>query len=205
MNKKIRIILADDHPLVRYGLHERLAKTDNIDVVDVAENGKELIQKVDALRPDVVLTDISMPEMGGMEAATWILEHYPDIKILILTMHTNQDYIQRLMDAGVMGYVSKNVSSAEVISAIRQVYEGEKVIKAEPPEVHASVPEVLTKRESEVLRLLIMGLTNKSIARNLGIGCRTVESHRENIYSKLDTRAMTGLVKYAIDHNLIAF
>ena len=211
----IKVLLVDDHTILRDGIKSLLETEDHIKVVGEAVNGEEALQKVEKLSPDVVLMDISMPKMNGIQATSQISEEYPDIKILILTMHDEEGYVQPIFQAGAAGYVVKRTATRELVSAIEGVVEGNTIL-------HPSVTETLlaegqgsdsddgdmydglTERELEVLTLIAEGLTNQEIADELYISIKTVQAHRANIMDKLGLNDRVALTKYAIRKGLIS-
>jgi len=209
-HSKIKVFLVDDHPLVLDGIRARLDGEPNITVVGQANNGKQALEKAREIKPDVVLMDISMPVMGGMEATRCLKAELPDSRVLILSMHDDQEYIVKLMQAGAYGYVLKDVSSAELIKAIEAVYQGSSYFSAgasrslfnKLENISVEQENGLSKREGAVLKLIAEGQCNKDIARTLNISVRTVETHRLNIKKKLDIRTAAGLTRYAIEHDL---
>ncbi len=200
--KTINILLADDHPLVQDGLRTRFNDIEDINVIGVANDGEELLEKARLLKPDVVITDISMPKMNGLKATHLLSQELPDINVLILTMHDNKEYIQNAIDSGAKGYIQKDKPAAEMIAAVRAINKGEThfcstSVKAINPSTDKKDPDKLTTREQAILMELLNGLKNKHISEKLNISVRTVECHRGNIYRKLDTHSMTGLIRYA--------
>ncbi|MCP4598258.1 response regulator transcription factor [Neptuniibacter sp.] len=214
-DNKIRVLLVDDHPLVLDGISARLEGEESLEVVGMANDGKQALEKAQELKPDVVLMDISMPVMNGFEAAERFREEQPEVKVLILSMHDDREYIVKLIKCGAAGYVLKDVSSSELISAIETVNRGgtyfssgasqslfsefdqQQAVKEEP------LREALTGREKDVLKLLAEGNSNKEVARVLNISVRTVETHRQNIKSKLDIHTAAGLARYAIENQIV--
>jgi two-component system nitrate/nitrite response regulator NarL len=210
----IRVLVVDDHAILRDGICSLLERQAGITVVGEAGNGGEALERVEQLQPDIVLMDVAMPEMDGLQATRRIKELYPEIKVLILTQHDNQEYITPLLQAGAAGYVLKRSGGREVITAIRQVYEHGAFLE---PDIarqvlhdysQAAVPEkpetpTLTERESEVLKLAVEGNSNKEIARVLFISPKTVSVHRTNIMAKLGVHNSAELVRYAIQNNLV--
>ncbi len=204
---KIRIMIADDHPLVIDGLRACLAVYDHIDVVGDAQTGREAFQKAEQLQPDIVLMDINMPDLNGLDATELFKEKYPDIRLLILTMHDNPEYIFTAVSYGARGFVLKDVPTSEIVIAIEAIHRGGSYFSSvasdilltqkEKPAIH------LTAREQTVLLLLAKGHCNKHIARELDISVRTVETHRKHVKKKLQIGTTAGLTKYAIDHGLI--
>ncbi|WP_432472545.1 response regulator transcription factor [Amphritea sp. HPY] len=212
---KIRVVLVDDHPLVQEGIIARLETEASLEVVGAANDGAQALQLIAEVKPDVVLMDISMPVMNGFEATERLRAEQPDVRVLILSMHESREYILKLIQCGAAGYVLKDVSSVELITAIKTVHSGATYFSAGASQSLFSQPdlqpqadadnqeEALTGRETEVLRLLAEGASNKEVARKLDISVRTAESHRQNIKNKLDIQTAAGLVRYAIEHKLI--
>ncbi len=209
----IKVLVADDHPVVRRGLQSCLSKEDRLKVIGEATTGEEAVEKALKLRPDVVLMDISMPGMSGLDATKQLREHAPQIKVLVLSVHSNRDYIFRIIQAGAHGYVSKESSPNELLQAIESVYQGETFCTPEVAQaaLHQLVQNggrsepfsQLTAREREVLVLIAEGQSNKEIANRLGIGVRTIETHRERIMRRLGIHSVAGLTKFAIANGLV--
>lgn len=213
---KIRLVLADDHFVVRSGLHMLLDARPEFEIVGEAETGVEAVRKVSVLRPDVILMDIQMPDMGGIEATRQIKKAHPNTAVLALTMHEDDQYFFEMLQAGASGYVPKRAAPDELISAIETVHRGDvflypslatRLVQHYLGESE-SVPEAalhdeLTPREQEVLVLIAEGLTNAEIAEKLVISVKTVDRHRENIMRKLDMHNRISLVKYALKTGLI--
>ena len=206
----IKVLLVDDHPLVLDGIQARIEGVPGIEVVGQAHNGVEALEHASRSSPNVVLMDVSMPVMNGMEATRRFQTDFPAIKVLILTMHDNKEYILQLMQSGASGYVLKDVSSDELIKAIETVHQGNTYFSQSASQTlfnnsEPAQPQTqnLTKREETVLKLLAEGNSNKGIANELKISVRTVETLRQNIKSKLDIHTAAGLAKYAIEHNLV--
>jgi len=211
--KKIRLLLVDDHPIVLDGIKSHLCAQPEFEIVGEASNGVDALQKARLLLPDVVLMDITMPHMNGLEATTLLRKQAPLAKILILTMHNSKEYIAQMIRAGARGYLLKDGSPAELVRAIKAVHAGEvffapsvsRVIVDQIVDGGGRVVEPvqsLTDREREVLSLIAEGLLNKQIADKLGIGVRTIETHRERIMRKLDIHTVAELTKYAIAHGM---
>jgi two-component system nitrate/nitrite response regulator NarL len=207
--KKIRLLLVDDHPIVLDGIKSHLCAQPEFEIVGEASNGNDAVLKARTLLPDVVLMDITMPQMNGLEATGVMRKQAPLAKILILTMHNSKEYIAQMIRAGARGYLLKDGSPAELVRAIKSVHAGEvffapsvsRVIVDQLVDGGGRVAEPvqnLTDREREVLSLIAEGLLNKQIADKLGIGVRTIETHRERIMRKLDIHTVAGLTKYAI-------
>ncbi len=208
---RIRILLVDDHPLVIEGIIARFEDEESIVVVGQAGSGHEALEQARATRPDVVLMDVSMPDMDGIEAMRQLKMELPEIKVLILSMHDEQEYVVRLMQLGATGYVLKDIGSDELLKAIEAVYQGSTYFSAgisqslfsRFDEARLTTDELLTKREEEVIKLIAEGECNKNIARILDISVRTVETHRHNIKKKLGIHSAAGLTRYAIENGLV--
>jgi DNA-binding NarL/FixJ family response regulator len=213
--RKIRVLLVDDHAILREGIKALLEKQENIEVVAEAADGREGIPKAIQFRPDVVVLDISMPLMDGLEATRQMKRENPDVKILVLTMHDDEEYFFQLVRAGASGYVTKRSASKELVSAIEAVYGGESFfcpsmaksllsnyLKLAESSEHTE-PEVLTPREREIVKLIAEGYTNQQIAELLHRSVKTIESHRSNILRKLSIHDSVELVKYAVRKKLI--
>jgi two-component system, NarL family, response regulator NreC len=213
--KKIRIVIADDHNIVRDGIATLLSSQEDIQVVAEAANGKQAVEQAAKTSPDIVLMDISMPEMDGIKAATEILKASPSTKILMLTQYDQEEYVKRVMHSGVSGYILKSSLFGDLVAAIRTVHSGKRFIT---PSVSATMMDSyfqtnnksqqkntprLTNREQEILQLVAMGWSNQQISGKLFISVRTVEFHRTNIMEKLGVHDTASLVRYAILHNLI--
>jgi len=212
-----RLIVADDHQIFLDGLCSLLESEESFEIVGKALNGKEVLKILDKQEADVAILDINMPEMDGLETTKAIHEKWPDMKVLILTMHREKDYITSILEAGATGYLLKNTGQKELIDAIKRVaqgstYYGTDVIatimdsfnphKTPPPTtVAADVP--LTKRELELIQLISEEYTMTEIAEKLFISENTVKSHRKNILHKLNLRNTAGLIKYAVQHGLV--
>jgi DNA-binding NarL/FixJ family response regulator len=203
----IRIVLAEDHVVVREATVEVLDHQPDMEVVGQAGNGEEAVALARDLQPEVVIMDIAMPRLNGLEATRQILQECPHCRVLVLTAHEEEGYIIQLLQAGAAGYLPKTVGLDELLAAVRAVVQGESVL---PPAVAAVVlrhlsgrpgepkVETLTERELQVLRLAAQGLTNYDIAQQLCISVRTVESHLTNTYGKLDVGSRTEAVVYAM-------
>ena len=205
----ISVLLCDDHPLVRDGLRSCLELYDNIEVIGEATTGAEALAKAEELRPDVVLMDINMPELNGLDATEIFAEKYPEIKLLILSMHNNREYISSALRYGARGYVLKDVPSQEVVAAIEAVHLGGTYFSSGVSKILMSyqdsdVEGPLTTREQTILLLLAEGKSNKHVALELDISVRTVETHRKNIKRKLDISSTAGLTRYAIENGLLS-
>ena len=210
----VRVVLADDHALVREGLRHVLDAEPGIEVVAEAANGVDAVRLAVAHRPDVVLLDITMPEENGLRAAARLREQLPEAKILMLSMHDNAEYVREGMRIGTHGYILKDSAGEELRAAIRAVHAGgtffsPAVVRrlTAQPEAPAAAPahaqlEVLTPRERDVLQGIVAGHTNKAIAAQLGISRRTVEAHRESLMRKLEIHSVAGLTRFALEAGL---
>lgn len=212
--KKIRILLADDHQILREGLRSLLEQHDDIEVVGEANNGREAVELVIKLNPNVVLMDIAMPLLNGLEATRQIKRDCPKTNVLILTVHDDEEYVRQLLAVGAMGYILKYAAAAELIDAIRCVAQGEAVLSPAITrlviedylrwaDVREDNLDSLTPREREILQLIAEGYTNKRISEILQISIKTVQSHRGNLMSKLDLHSKGDLIKYAIQKKII--
>ena len=209
----IRILLVDDHAILRDGLQALLSYYPDVEVVGEAEDGLQAIECVERLSPDIVLMDIAMPVMNGLEATRSIRQRYPETRVLILTQYEDQPYVLPLLRAGVSGYVLKRALGADLINAVRAVARGESFlypsvanIVLEQLRQHEKATKqddkALTPREQEILRRVASGETSRQIALALNISVKTVEWHRGNLMSKLEVRSVAELVRYAIEHGL---
>ncbi len=208
---RIRVLIADDHALLRHGLEALLSACDGIEVVGEAEDGMEAVEKSEALRPDVVLMDIAMPRLGGLEAALEMRQRKLPARVLVLTQHDNKEYVFKMLKAGAAGYVLKKAAGAELVSAIRAVHAGQsflypsvaktvidRCLHEDDADEEEGKFDLLTDREKEVLKLLAEGRTNGEIAELLCLSVKTVMSHRASVMEKLDIHNRTELVKFAI-------
>ncbi len=215
---KIRIVIADDHRVVRDGIKSILADENDIEIIGEAINGTDAVEKVEELSPDILITDISMPEVSGIEAAHIINEQYPDTKVIILSMHENEGYINKVVEANVAGYLGKEVEKEEFVLAIRNVADGGKYFSEniskimidgyirkskQKQERNDSQHIHLTTREREILKLVVDGNSSKKIADTLYISTRTVETHRNNIMQKLNVKNSAELVRFAIENKYV--
>jgi DNA-binding NarL/FixJ family response regulator len=207
----IRILLVDDQSIILDGLEALIAQNDRFSVCGRANNGREAVLLARELKPDVVLMDISMPEMDGIEATREVKKHLKKTHVLMLTMYNNADFVRELLDAGASGYLLKNTGRAELWEAIRAVMDGRRYL-AKPvqdmldarnaalasqgtePDFHA-----LTKREKEIAKLLVDGSTSHDIAEKLFLSVSTIETHRKNIHHKLGVHSTAGIVRYAME------
>jgi DNA-binding NarL/FixJ family response regulator len=209
----IRILLVDDHAILRDGLRALLSYYPDVEVVGEAGDGLQAIECVQRLSPDIVLMDIAMPGMNGLEATRHIRQHYPGTRVLVLTQYEDQQYVLPLLQAGVSGYVLKRALGADLINAVRTVASGESFLY---PSVATTVldqlrkseqqarqeDKMLTPREQEILRRVASGETSRQIALALNVSAKTIEWHRGNLMSKLGLRSVAELVRYALEHGL---
>jgi DNA-binding NarL/FixJ family response regulator len=212
---QIKILIADDHTLVREGIGAVLRLYDDVEVVGEASDGKEAIDKTEKVKPDIVLMDISMPGLGGLEATLEIKKRFPDVKVLILTQYDDVEYVDRMLKAGVSGYILKSAIGSELISAIRSVVAGGYYLY---PSIAANLVdgylgkrkmdtkdpyEKITDREKQVLKLIAEGNSHKEIAGILNISVKTVIAHQTNLSDKIDIHSRAGLIKFAIKKGII--
>ena len=211
--KKFRLLMADDHTLVLEGL-KRILEAD-FDLVGMAENGRELVRLADELKPDVVLVDISMPLLNGIDATRQLLRHSPQAKVIFVTMHADADYVAEAFRAGASGYLLKRSAASELVTAIHEVMKGRYYVtplvtrEALSP-LFGAVPETrklsstLTSRQREVLQLVAEGRSVKEIAAILRVSAKTVEFHKSALMDRLGIHTTAELTRYAIEHGLIA-
>lgn len=202
-----RILIVDDHPMVAAGIRAILETYDDIEVVGTLSNGREAIDKVAALDPDVILLDLNMPQVSGLAATEIILERRPDTRILILSMHDSPEYISTALNHGAMGYLLKDVPTEEVKLAIDTVMQGRRYLCTGASQsltpAGGDGREPLTSREQTILLELAQGKSNKEVAIVLDISVRTVETHRKNIKRKLGIASTAGLTRYALEHGVL--
>jgi two-component system, NarL family, nitrate/nitrite response regulator NarL len=207
MTNTIRVLIADDHPLVAEGVQAILETYDDIEVVGSLSNGRQVVDQVGDLLPDVILMDLNMPELGGLGATEILLERAPDTRILILSMHNSPEYVSSALSHGAMGYVLKDVPTDEIKLAIDTVMQGKQYLctgargSLEPKE--GAPREALTGREQTILLQLAQGKSNKDVAVVLEISVRTVETHRKNIKRKLGISSTAGLTRYALENGVL--
>jgi two-component system nitrate/nitrite response regulator NarL len=216
MNEPIRLLIVDDHPIVRRGMRMCLSSQARIQIVGEACDGREGLSKARELKPDVILMDIDMPQMSGLTVTDLLRRELPAIKVLILSMYSNTEYVMRIIQCGARGFVLKESSPEEVVHAIEVVQAGGSHFSSEVARValnqvvhghagDAATPVArLTNREREVLLYIADGFSNKEIATQLNIGVRTVETHRERIMRKLEIHSIAGLTRFAIAHGLVS-
>jgi len=212
---RIRVLLADDHDLFRCGIKLMLSSEADIEVVGEAESGQEAISLAERLCPDVVLMDITMPDMDGSEATRQIRRRFPAVRVLIVTMHESEAHFFRVLEAGASGYILKDSSPQELLAALRAVHDGgvylcssvaEMLVASHQPERNEETLAArgsLTEREREVLQLVAEGYTSQEVAAKLCISVKTVEHHRAHIMEKLHLHNRAALVKYAVREGLV--
>ena len=216
--EKIKIILVDDHQIVRDGIKALLNDAEDIDVISEAASYNELREKLKLQDPDIIVMDISLPEISGLEITKMLSETYPDLKVLILSMYTGEDFIFNAIKAGAKGYLPKNTTKKEIIEAIHSVYNNNEyysesiskvILKSYVQKAKTSdnIPEraedKLSGREIEILKYYAGGMTNQEIADKLYISIRTVESHKNHIMQKLELKSTVELIKYAIKNKIV--
>jgi len=215
--KRITVLLADDHTIVREGFRTMLELEDDIEVVGEAQDGRQAVALVTKLRPAVVLMDIAMPLLNGLEAARQVAKAFPATKVIMLSAHSDDAYVKSATESGAVGFLLKQTSAHEVCRAIREVHQGKTFfspsITRRLDRLHSAAPDragmlrtkaaLLTSREMEVLQLIAEGKANKETASELGIGVKTVEKHREHLMAKLDIHDTAGLTRYAISAGII--
>lgn len=207
--KPILVMLVDDHPMVQGGLKACLSFYDDIKVIGSTNDGSDALNQAIELKPDVILMDISMPTMNGIDATEIITEQLPDTKILILSMHNNPEFVKSAIQAGAAGYILKDTTSEDIYYAIKAVASGKNHFSSSIAKslinnpVNASESEKLTTREQVVLSYLAQGETSKEIAKILNISFRTVEAHRRNMKTKLGINSLARLISYAVKHGIV--
>jgi DNA-binding NarL/FixJ family response regulator len=212
----IRIVLADDHQIVRQGLRALLSAEADFSVVGEASTGIEAVQLVERLRPDILVSDMMMPELNGMEVTRQCVKRSPDTRVIILSMHSNEAYVLKALQNGASGYVLKDSSVDELVQAVRDILTGERYLS--PPISERMIDtyvqktkdttlddpyETLTNREREIFHLVAEGYSSTEIANRLSISSRTVETHRANIMRKLNLRNQAEIIRYALTHGIL--
>lgn len=202
-----RVLVVDDHPMVAEGIRSLLESYDGIDVVATFGNAQEVIDHVNDLVPDVILLDLNMPGLSGLNATEMILEKRPKTRIVILSMHDSPEYISTALSHGAMGYILKDVPTEEIHTAIETVMAGKQYLctgaKGSLQPTISDGREPLTSREQTILLELAQGQSNKDVANSLNISVRTVETHRKNIKRKLGISSTAGLTRYALEHGVL--
>lgn len=212
--KPIRIVLADDHNLMRSGLKSLLMGMQGVEVVAEARNGREAVELAGSANPDVVLMDIGMKELSGIEAAAIIARDYPSVRVIILSMHDTQDFVSQALKAGAAGYVLKDAAPLELEFALQAVISGETYLSPKvsrqvvqsfvrPPDAETGL-EALSPRQREILKAIAIGRTTKQIAYDLALSIKTIETHRAQIMERLDIHDIAGLVRFSIRIGLIS-
>jgi DNA-binding NarL/FixJ family response regulator len=219
-NKIITVLLVDDHKIIRDGIKSLLEGVENIKIIGEASNGVEAIEFFKKQPADMVIMDIRMPEMSGIETTQYLTQTYPNVKVLALTMHDEEAFIYKMLNAGASGYLLKNVGKEEFVTAIQKVYKGDNyfsldlatkmitnMVLTKSSDTSSEVIEneelQLTKREIEVIKLIAEGLTSQEIADKLFISPRTVDTHRRNLLQKLNVKNTAELIKFAIKHHIV--
>ena len=209
-----RVVIADDHAIVRAGLRSLIHDDAGLDLIGEAAGGYEAIELVEKNRPDVLVLDISMPDLDGISVTRKLKQSHPDLRILILTLHDDQALIREAIKAGASGYILKRAAESELLSAIQVILRGDlyvdpsvlRSLLGEPTPSPSEPPtpiETLTRRETEILKLIVEGYTNRQVSEQLNISIRTVEGHRANISDKLGLHSRLELVRYARQHGII--
>lgn len=216
--EKLKILLVDDHPMIRIGIKSLLEGEKKIVEIDEAVDGDNCLEKLENNTYDVIIMDIKMPKKGGIDTTKEVIKKYPKAKVLALSMHDEQDFIVKMLQAGAKGYLLKNSSKEELLKAIETVSNGENyfssdvssimlskyIYKEFPSEKKNYKSDIqLTKRETEIIKMISEELTNAEIANKLGISVRTVDTHRRNLLQKLDVKNTAGLVRYALQNGLL--
>ncbi|HTY58953.1 MAG TPA: response regulator transcription factor [Bacteroidota bacterium] len=217
--KKIKILIADDHSVVREGLRALLGKVADFDVVAESADGEEAVRLTRERKPDVAIVDISMPKLNGVEATRRIREQSPDTKVLIFTIHENEEYVYQMVASGANGYVLKDAGKNDLIAAVRSIHTGGRFFSPGVSRLiidefvrrsrangtgAAAGKSPLTHRESEILQYIASGFTNAEIAGKLFLSVRTVNTHRTNLMQKLDVHNTAGLVRYAMENGIVS-
>jgi two-component system, NarL family, invasion response regulator UvrY len=209
----IKVLIADDHSIVRAGLRRIVEESGDMEVIAEAQDGKEALLRIQKEQPDVAVIDISMPGLDGLEVAAQLRAAYPKLPVIILTMHEEEQYVIRAIEAGAMGYITKRSAPEQLVNAIRKVHSGSRYLSAEATDLLAlrvargsqgqSILDSLSTRELQVLRRLAMGHTNREIASEYGISIKTVDTYRFRLLKKLNLRNNADLSRFAIQNRLI--
>ncbi|MBU1013237.1 MAG: response regulator transcription factor [Bacteroidetes bacterium] len=209
---KIKVILVDDHQMFRDGVKSVLSDEENIAIIGEVGHANDLYKLLESTSPDLIITDISMPDISGIDITKYVSKNFPEINILILSMHSNEEFITKALNAGANGYLPKDTSMNELLQAINIIAKGENyfnkgisdtILKSMVNKSKISKNDNLTSRELEIVHQVVEGLSNKEIAEKLNISVRTVDSHKNNILHKLGLKSSVELVKYAIKNNLV--
>jgi two-component system response regulator NreC len=215
MTQKVRVLLADDHTLLRNGIRAILEDEPDMTIVGEAADGREAERLAGHLKPNVVLMDIAMPLLNGLEATRQIKREHPEIQVLVLTMYDHEEYFKQMLEVGASGYIIKRAAASELVEAIRAVYNGEAVLSptitrllledylSRDSKKEDEDPNALSAREREVLQLIAEGRTSREIAELLNLSVKTVQSHRTNLMQKLNLHDRGDLIKYAIQKKII--
>ena len=215
MTAKIRLLIADDHTLLRNGICALLADEQDMVIVGEAEDGREAVRLASQFKPNVVLMDIAMPLLNGLEATRQIKREHPEINVLVLTMYDQEEYFRQMLEVGASGYIIKRAAATELVSAIRAVHNGEAILSPTITRLlledypsrdrhnERDDPNALSAREREVLQLIAEGKTSREIAEILHLSIKTVQSHRTSLMQKLDLHDRGDLIKYAIQKKII--
>ena len=207
-----KIMLADDHQVLRFGMRSLLSREDEFEVVGEAENGRELLEKLESIACDLIVLDLSMPELDGLKALELIKKNFPEIKVLIFSMHKEREFFKTALSRGVNGYILKDDDLSKIPIAIKDIRDGRKYFSPELTSFivedysrsHDNISlELLTRRELEVLKYIAKGASSREIAEDLAISHRTVQTHRSNIMEKLGIKKATGLVKFALENGIL--
>lgn len=215
----ITVVLADDHNIVREGLRLLLEASGEIKVVGEAENGRQAVQKAKELQPDVIVLDLAMPLLNGMEATRQIVKESPGVKVLVLSSYSDEQRVQQVLNDGATGYLIKQTAANELLTAVREAKKGNRFLSPSISKrlaeqlrqnfvqsggvVKRKSPQDLTPREAEVLQLIAEGYPNKQIAAELSISIKTVEKHRQQVMNKLNLHDIAGLTRHALAHGII--
>ena len=215
--KKLRILLADDHIVMRTGLRALLERQPNLEVVAESENGKDAVSQVASAKPDVVVMDVGMPVLNGIEATKMIVTEHPNVAVVILSMHADESYVMRALKAGARGYLLKDSAPADLLGAIQAVSQSKSFFSPKVSKILAEdyvrilkqkggvdSYDLLTSREREILQLLVEGKANKEVAASLNISPYTVETHRKHILEKLNLHNPAELILYAVRKGIIS-
>ena len=214
-SNSIRVLLADDHSLFRAGIQALLIQIDGVEVIGEADTGRKALDLVRSHTPDVVLMDIAMPEMNGLETASRVTKEFPSVRVIMLSMHAGEEYVMQALRAGASGYLLKDAATSELELAVRAVARGETYLT---PTISkrviddylmrttgtSSSTDQLTKRQREILQLIAKGYTSKEMAQMLNLSPKTIETHRTQLMKQLDIHDVAGLVRYAIRVGLVA-